>query len=712
MYLRNEIYPRRQTLKKKSVWFGVIGLFLAVALLGAFSQSGDDLFQKALRLERNEGKLMEAIELYNRVVAGEKDEGLAAQAQLRIGLCYEKLGQKSIEQAQEAFQKVIDNYPSQSGEVKIAREKLSILLNAKKSSEKDDKVFQIRMIGQGSSIDSSGEISPDNKYLSCVDWETSDLAVIDMVSGEMLRLTSKKHSASDSPFLYEAPGDSVWAPDSKQIAYTWYGTNPETCDLRIIGIDDKKPRILYQGDYYNDWVIPYDWSPDGKHILAGFLSVEGWKLGKISVEDSSIHHLLTIQFVESHVHYAEFSPDGQSIVYNHPQEKDSGKSDISLLSKDGKQEIPLVHHPADDRLMGWSPDGNWILFTSDRTGTWDAWGMSVSKGKSLGDPQLIRREIGLINAMGISRKGSFYYSTPGFRNDIFYASIDPTTGKIIDPAKKYPLSYEGHNTQPDLSPDAKYLVYASDRGQRTLYTYSLESGDEREILLKGKFRSLRGFRWTPDGHSILLYGNDIERGQGFYRVDIKTGDTSLLTLLPELLAGVDDGKAIYFVKEASNEFFQIIKRDIETGEEQELFQIPPYDNSTLALSPDGTRLALMMRENEMTRGLKVLPLAGGEAMTLYSFEKDRQVKYIDITWSPDGRYIYFSKQKPKGDGIWELWRIPSEGGEAQNLKLAMHGFSELNIHPDGSRITFASMTMHENVGAVWVMENFLPKENK
>jgi Tol biopolymer transport system component len=461
--------------------------------------------------------------------------------------------------------------------------------------------------------------------------------------------------------------------------------------------------------------MPHDWSPDGKHILTGFLGEKGWKLRLLSVEDSSVRHLKTIPIVETHARYAQFSPGGQYVVYNHPQEKDSGKSDISMVSADGKKEIPLVHHPADDRLMGCSPDGNWILFISDRTGTWDAWIMPVSIGKPQGNPQLIRREIGLIDPMGISRKGSFYYSTPGFRNDIFYASIDPTTGEVIDSPKKYPLSYEGHNKAPDLSPDGKYFVYVSNRAHSALCIYSLESGEEREISLKGRFRGFGYSRWTPDGKSILLYGDDIERGQGFYRVDIKTGNTTLIIPKDDEApawspAAAPDGKTVYYVKETSKEFFQIMKRDIETGEEQELYRIPPYDNTTLALSPDGKRLALMMRENETTRGLKVLPVDGGEPAALHSFEKDRQVKYIDITWSPEGRYIYFSKQKPKGGGVWDLWWIPSGGGEAQNLGLGMHRIMQPNIHPDGRRITFASWTMHEKVGAVWVMENFLPKK--
>jgi Tol biopolymer transport system component len=693
-------------------------ILIAILTISAFSigslavQNGYDLFQKALAKERAEGNLVEAIALYQKVIEESKDESLSAKAQFRIGICYEKLGQEKAKLAQEAFQKVVDKYPTQLEIVRVAREKLSTLLDTERSAAKSLEKFQIRLIGQSSEVDSSGEISPDNKYLCCADWETSNLAVIELASGEMTRITTHERSESDSPDVYEAPGGSVWAPDQKRIAYTWYGSHPLTCELRMIGIDDKKPRILYHGDYFKDWVMPHDWSPDGRTILAGFLSEEGWKLGLLSVEDSAIHHLMTIPFVETHARYAQFSPDGRHIVYNYPQDEDSGKSDISLLSVDGKKEIPLVCHPADDRLLGCSPDGNWILFISDRTGTRDAWIMPVSGGKSQGDPQLIRREIGLIHPMGISRKGSFYYSTPGFRNDIFYASIDPKTGKIIDSPKKYPLSYEGHNHYPALSPDGKHFVYVSDRGHRALCMYSLESGEEREFLLKEKFRWFGRSGWTLDGRYILVYGNDEERGEGFYRMDIQTGDTSLISSLPDLLTADTDGEAIYYVKPTSDEFYQITKRDIETGEEKGLCRIPPYDNSTLALSPDGKRLALMMRENETTRSLKVLPVAGGESKELCSFEKDRQVKYIRITWSPDGRYIYFSKQKPKSGGIWELWRIPAEGGKAQNLKLGMHGFVDLNIHPDGSRITFASRTMHENVGAVWVLENFLPDEEK
>ena len=54
----------------------------------------------------------------------------------------------------------------------------------------------------------------------------------------------------------------------------------------------------------------------------------------------------------------------------------------------------------------------------------------------------------------------------------------------------------------------------------------------------------------------------------------------------------------------------------------------------------------------------------------------------------------------------EVWRIPSQGGQAQSLGIPSHTRSAtISVHPDGRRIAF---TDGELVPEVWVMENFLP----
>jgi serine/threonine protein kinase/Tol biopolymer transport system component len=565
--------------------------------------------------------------------------------------------------------------------------------------------------------DDSGEVSPDNKYLSCVDWETGDLAVREVATGKRRHLTHKKGSWLESN---ECAGASIWAPDSRQVAYTWYDYNPSFCDLRIIGLNDSIPRTLYHGDYFADWVRPHDWSPDGKHILASFARETGYELGLVSVDDGSVRRLKTLHGIDPSPIGAQFSPDGRYVVYSFPPGPNSTKNDIALLSMNSENEVAIVEHPADDKLLGWAPDGKSILFISDRTGAWDAWMINVFEGQAQGSSKMIRSGIGLISSLGFTLDGFFYYSTPGFHSDIYTTSIDPVTGKIIDPPKKDPLLYEGRNMRPDLSPDGNDLVYISmrgaGRGKSVLCIYSLESGEGRELHLNAEFRYFTSPRWTPDGQSILLWVDHSKKGRGgIYKVDAESGEATILiqeengvsTWCPLLAL---DEKSLFYIQKRSKESCQIVMRDLQTGRERELYRMGPFDDNTIVLSPDGQRLALSVREEEDVRALKIFQTAGGEPIELHRFDQ-RGRSIVNIDWSPDARYIYFERQKPGPEmREWELWRIPSEGGEAENLGLTMHGFNNLCLHPDGKRITFGSFTMHEQVGAIWVMEDFLPEE--
>jgi len=177
------------------IYFWVFAIVLIAVVLASFQyaltqESAEELYQAALFKKNADGDLEGAIKLFNKILKEFPDNRkVCAQAHLQLGMCYEKLG---MEKAQKSYQQVIDSYPEQTDAVRVAREKLSTLLSIKKGAEKVDEGLQIRLVEQGG--DDSGEISPDNRYLCCVDWETSDLAVMDMASGEMLRLTSHERS--------------------------------------------------------------------------------------------------------------------------------------------------------------------------------------------------------------------------------------------------------------------------------------------------------------------------------------------------------------------------------------------------------------------------------------------------------------------------------------------------------------------------------------
>jgi Tol biopolymer transport system component len=705
----------------------LITTFFLIVILGAMLSPADSyhqtddpgvLLRAAMEKEAVEGDLQGAIDLYKQIVAKYEDHrAIAAKAQLHIGLCYEKLG---LKEAQKAFQNVIDTYPEQTESVKTAREKLSLLLKATDVVEKKNQEFQARRVWTGRKVDSSGKISPDGKYLSFVDWDSGNLAIREIATGKKTFITKNASWKQDA---IEFAMESVWSRDGKKLVYLWENDSKKRAELHIVGMSDQQPRLLYQVDFKNSWVQPLDWSPDGKDVLTFFTEERLGKLCLLSVGDGSVRIIKTFSTIDPYPMAAQFSPDGRFVAYEFPQKEFGREKNIAIISADEKTDTPLIVHPANDNLLGWSPDGHWILFKSDRTGAWDAWTIQVAEGKAQNNPQILRRGIGSISSLGFSQDGSFYYGVAGGMYDVFTAKIDPETGIVVESPKKMPLPYEGYNFYPDWSPDGKDLLYISRRGPRNrqsvLCIYSEESGIVRMFPFKDEFVGFGYPCWCPDGRHVLFLGEHIESGKGLYKADAQTGEITLLIRAKENeSSGVYwspvmslDGKTLFYDYENSaHEYYRILARDLATGKETELLRHPPLDNNQLSLSPDGKRLAVILREEKNMRMVKVMPVEGGDPVELYRFELEGR-EIVNLDWSPEGRYVYFDKRTPVG---WELWRVPSDGGEAEYLQLRMFRFLHLNIHPDGQRIVFSSMVGDMMLPEIWVMENFLPNvgENK
>ena len=705
-------------MKKYSILIAVL-MVLSLSFGSLAPQNGYDLFQKALAKERAEGNLEEAIVLYKKVVEEASDDSLAAKAQLRIGICYEKLGQKKSELAQQAFQKVIDNYPTQTETVKVAKEKLVVLIKAKSVEKKGDKEFEIRPVWPEPKWDIEGAPSPDGKYLSYVDWDTGDLAYREIATGKTHRLTDKGREEGSQECAYR----SSWSPDSKQIAYCWENDQEGYVDLRVIGIDNKKFRILHRVGYDDSWVEPGDWTPDGKHILVRLLE-KPFKFGLVSATDGSLRIIKKIDILKPYNYPKEglFSLDGQYIAYDSQQNADTPNHDIFLFSVDGTVDVPLAPHPSHDFLLGWVPSGKGIIFASDRTGNVDLWFIHVEGGKQKGDPTLLRRNIGTIKPLGLTQDGSFYFSTGkgAVPFDIYTANIDSGTGEVMSSPKKLALPYEGNNKSPVWSPDGKQLAYISRRGplnRQTLCIYSLET---RKIRVIPYEQQVALPRWSPDGRFIFVYVS----GEGIWKVDIQTKNFSLLIEpekgLPAISPNLSpDKNSLFYVQfDRDKKVTHVISRDFKIGEERELYSTPFYEHN-MVLSPDGQLLALMCSENpyenkKKKHKLKIIPVDGREAKEAYSFMQVGGWGLVDIAWSPDGRYIFFekisSKARDVGPHDWELWRVPVQGGTAENLGLVMGILTKFSIHPDGQHIAISSSTLGiAPAPEVWVMENFLPK---
>jgi Tol biopolymer transport system component len=707
-------------MKKKSFVLFLTTIVLLILFVDLSSQqAAEELYEKALYMEEAQGDLQKAIGLYEQILKQyPENREIAAKAQLHIGLCYEKLG---LQEAPKAYQKVLDDFPEQKEAVKLAQEKLSVFLKAKAALEKVDKEFNIRKVWSGPLTDTLGAPSPEGKYLSIVDWTTGDLAIRDLSTGKNQRLTDKGSWGESNEFALF----TRWSPDGKKIIYNWLNKE-QRFELRILALDNPNPRILLAMEDMQ-YVHPFEWAPDGKSILALVTKAPNIsQIGLISVADGSFHALIVSdEDWASPLPLFTFSPDGKYIAYSFPQAEDTLNRDIFLFSVEEKNEIPLIIHPMNDSLLGWSSDGEWILFASNRTGSTDAWVARVNQGKLVQSPEMIKKDIGQIDPMGFTQNGSYYYGVNNRMTDIYSMQIDSESGRILSPPKKATLHYEGSNRSPAYSADGKYLAYISERGlgplsRNVVCIRDLQSGKEKEFFLEPKSGSYP--RWSPDGRFISFEGIDEANLRGIYRIDVQSGAVDLIVqaefgIIIYSHRWSKDGKFIFYTQsddpKATGQIAwrksHIYIHDITSGQDK-ILPGSPDDAKDIDISPDGKWLICANRGEKKV--LWVIPTSGGEPRILCSYAHPG-IRPIYPTWIAGGRYILFTRVTSDFDEAvetWEIVRVPVEGEEIQSLGLELTDFRHFSAHPDGQHIVFHSRGSQLRWPEVWVMENFLPKE--
>ncbi len=703
---------------------------LAVAALVftslAWGQSASTLLQEGIFIEETVGDLDAAIKIYEKIAASdEKNRTYAALAQYRLGMCYLKKGQK--QEAAVAFRKLIDRFPMQTERVAQAKGQLSAL-------GQPSSTMVTRQVWSPA-LDMMGTVSPDGRYFSYVNWTKGNLAVHDFKTGENRDLTDEGTWETPNKFC----DVSIWSPDSQQIAYYWIDRGATGEQLRIVGIDGSEPRVLTSSNVdlgagafsapATPW--PLAWSKDGKFILA-LVAEKDEKLKRghedhivlVSVADGSVRFLKSLgnEHSEQHIKNMSISADGRYVAYELQEKHESKKRDIYLLATDGSGEIPLVEHPADDWAPYWTPDGNRIVFVSDRSGEMGLWMLEVVDGKPTGTPTQIKETGKRFFPKGFTTDGSFYYGVWKPASDIYVATLDFEAGKMLTPPTKTSLRFEGANLAPTWSADGKYLAYASHRGTGGGYVLvikSVETGQERDLspesLVMGVAQAYGEPRWSPDGRSILVVGRAKDapsRNNGLHLVDVQTGDfttivqdgpeTGPTTASPRYPVFSNDGKQVNYVRGQS-----IMTFDLKTRQESELYKAET-NIYMLACSPDGRQLAFCESSQAVYPNVvKTIPASGGEPRELLRVPEGKTFPWgVGISWTPDGRHVIVGRPSVP-DEPDELWIIPATGGEPRKLDLGFKAF-KLSLHPDGRRIAFGQ----RGAGGqeLWVMENFLPMD--
>lgn len=340
----------------------------------------------------------------------------------------------------------------------------------------------------------------------------------------------------------------------------------------------------------------------------------GGDLWLTSVKNSRARRLTADSGYET---YPKFSPDGKFIAFS--GEYDNDNYDVYIIPKDGGVPNRLTYHPGSDRVIGWTKDGEHILFISRRA----HWRVSrlfkISyKGGMPEEIPLPRVCAGSFFEDG--KKFAYNRKTSGLNwrgyrggltPDIWIYDFDKDTCTKV-------TEWEGTDVKPVWHKDKIYFL--SDRDNRlNIYSYDLTSGAIKQITKHDEF----------DVENFSIYGTKIvyEYGGRLWIREFASSES-----IPMKIKLQDDRRFVRKTYEKASDFIN--------G-----FEISPTGKRALFQAMGD--IFTVPKENGPTRNITETP----------------GIREILPIWSPDGELIAYLSDKT---GEYEIYIRKSDGTGEEN----------------------------------------------
>ena len=411
--------------------------------------------------------------------------------------------------------------------------------------------------------------------------------------------------------------------------------------------------------------------------------------------------LLRMTVTEGSWMSVDVSPDGESVVFDL-------LGSIWMVPLSGGEATPLTRGMAFDAMPRFSPDGERVVFVSDRSGGENLYNMAVDLSDTI---QVTRGNNNAYQSPTFSPDGRYIVATRqggGGQGKLWTYHVDGGSGTalISEPANL-------RTTGAAFTPDGSEIWYGRRTGSWTynspmreyqLAVYDMETGENRTVTSRygGAFRPVI----SPDGR-WLVYGTRHVQHTGLRIRDLQTDEERWLAFPvqrdeQESRASRDAYPGMAFTPDSQELVAtyggKLWRIPVDGGEPTEIpfvaqvelamgpevdFDYPIEDTPTFTVkqirdavpSPDGDRIAFAALGR-----IYVKDLPDGEVVQLSDLPGNQH----EPVWSPDGNWIAFVNWDFQDGG--HIWRVRPGGGDPVRLTTENAFYQQPAWTPDGERI--------------------------